>query len=437
LFVLFESCSKILGKFINSPLTIYEYLCNNTDKGDLRTASLQRHSFRMGNQQVLVIEDEPEFRQNLVEMLQTAGWHVIEAAGGQAGLDRIQSGDRPDIVLCDIVMPDVDGFAVLKTFRSQVETAGIPFVFLTGKADVTDQRLGMCQGADDYLIKPVRRSDLVEVLSMQLKKAHCRQEGARQMATSQQAIQAQLQMSQLRESESQVWISGITHDLRAPLTTIKVALELIEQAPEKRSQYLSIARQACEQGDALIEEMLTFYRDDPTDPATVTRLDLSSLMLNLHQTFAARARLHDLNLEWDSPTTLLTSPWPRVPLSLQRILTELLNNAFKYTPRSGTIHFQLRPLQTPSLLEGPGLQGLEVMIRNQAEIPAQAMSHLFDKFYQVRDDLRGSGLGLTIVRQLVNQLQGTLQVASQSGWTTFTLQFPHPALSTATRSIKF
>jgi two-component system, sensor histidine kinase and response regulator len=393
----------------------------------------------MGNQQVLVIEDEPEFRRNLVEMLQTAGWEVTEAAGGQAGLDRIQSGDRPDIILCDILMPDVDGFAVLKTFRSQVETAGIPFIFLTGKADTADQRRGMCQGADDYLIKPVRRSDLIETLSMQLKKAQCRQEGARQITTTQQTIQAQLQMSQLREIESQVWISGITHDLRAPLTTIKVALELIEQAPEKRSQYLAIARQACEQSDALIEEMLTFYRDDPDHPASVTRLDLSSLLVNLQQTFAARASLHGLNLEWDCPP-LITSPCPIVPLSLQRILTELLNNAFKYTPRSGIIRFQLRRTE---ILDIPGL---ELVIRNQAEIPAQSMPQIFNKFYRVTDDNpesglpltwqnQGSGLGLTIVRQLVNQLQGTLQVVSHSGWTTFTLYLPYPEWSDPDRPI--
>ncbi len=392
----------------------------------------------MDNQQVLVVEDEPEFRANLVEMLRSDGWQVTEASGGKAALDRLQVDrpdfNRPDIVLCDLLMPEVDGFAVLQTLRESVETADIPFVFLSAKAESDALRQGMIYGADDYLLKPIRRSDLLETLRFQLQKAQHRQACSAHIAQSQQAIQAQLQMFQLREQESQLWISGITHDLRAPLTTIKVALELIEQAPEKRSHYLSIARQACAQSDALIEEMLTFYREDedqtalPIAPLTV---DLDRLLRDLHQTFAARSRLHDLTLHWDSPS--LPYPLTCSPLRLQRILTELLNNAFKYTIPSGEIQLQVRTVL------GLDLPYLEFVIRNQADIPPQSMPKIFNKFYRVTDDNfesgpsltwqnQGSGLGLTIVKQLVTQLNGTLNVASQAGWTTFTLHLPYPGL---------
>lgn len=392
----------------------------------------------MRNQQVLVIEDEPEFRANLVEILRSAGWQVTEASGGKAALDWLQSDRldrvRPDIVLCDLMMPEVDGFAVLHQLRKCVETADIPFVFLTAKAKSDDLRQGMIQGADDYLLKPIRRSDLLATLKSQLQKSQRRQDCATQLTQSQQAVQAQLQMAQLREQESQLWINGITHDLRAPLTTIKVALELIEQAPEKRSQYLSIARQACAQSDALIEEMLTFYRDDLAEPErSIDPLttNLSHLLLDLHQTFAARARLHDLILEWDSDP--LPDPLLGSPLHLQRILTELLNNAFKYTLPSSKVQLQARTIN--GLDKGLEVAHVEFIIRNQAEISPQSLSKIFNKFYRITDDNsesgphvtwqnQGSGLGLSIVKQLVAQLNGTLTVASQAGWTTFTLHLP-------------
>ena len=375
----------------------------------------------MGNQQVLVIEDDAGMRLNLAEMLRSEGWQVQEASGGKAGLAQIER-DRPDLILCDIVMPDCDGYEVLSQVQAHPDTAQIPFIFLTGKIDAQDFRQGMCRGADDYLLKPVRRDELIQTVTAQIAKFK------RRIATSESIaplLQAQLQHLQLREQESQAWINGITHDLRAPLTTIRVALELIEKFPAKQDHYLTIARQACEQSDTLIEEMLTLYREeDSLQPAIAETCHLDRLLQTLHPTFEARARLQELNLIWDTPPAGLHIRAPR--LTLQRILTELFNNAFKYTDPAGSIELGWKRLNEASVT---------IVIRNQAEIPAESLPYLFDKFYRVTDDSlenrlpspwqnSSSGLGLNIVKQLVTQLNGNLTVVSQQGWTFFSLDLP-------------
>ena len=92
-------------------------------------------------------------------------------------------------------------------------------------------------------------------------------------------FRSQIQVLQLRQQEIQAWVGGITHDLRAPLTTIKVALELLEHRPDKSERYLAIARQACAQSDVLIEEVLTLYREEEEIKY------YSSKNINLHMIF--------------------------------------------------------------------------------------------------------------------------------------------------------
>jgi len=100
---------------------------------------------------VLVIEDEEAIRENLVELLEVEDFDVIEAENGRVGVEQAKK-HLPDLILCDVMMPKLDGFGVLKELRSQLNTATIPFIFLTAKADRHDLREGMDLGADDYQI---------------------------------------------------------------------------------------------------------------------------------------------------------------------------------------------------------------------------------------------------------------------------------------------
>ncbi len=118
---------------------------------------------------VLIIEDNNDIRENVVEILELAGYEVYEAKNGKVGVD-LAINHTPDIILCDIMMPELDGYGVLYMLNKNPETAAIPFIFLTAKAERLDLRKGMEMGADDYLTKPFDDMDLLNAIETRLKK---------------------------------------------------------------------------------------------------------------------------------------------------------------------------------------------------------------------------------------------------------------------------
>jgi DNA-binding NarL/FixJ family response regulator len=119
---------------------------------------------------ILVIEDQAPMRRNLALLLEMEGYSVYTAADGRAGLD-LARHEKPDLILCDVMMPELDGYGVIQALRAEPATAHIPFIFLTAKGDRTDVRVGMNFGADDYLTKPVVRDDLMAAVEVRLIRA--------------------------------------------------------------------------------------------------------------------------------------------------------------------------------------------------------------------------------------------------------------------------
>src|SRR5690349_458081 len=119
---------------------------------------------------ILLIEDNPEMADNISSILQLAKYNVIYAPNGKVGVDLAQQ-NKPDLILCDVMMPVLDGHGVLHILNSDPETVNIPFIFLTAKADRSDFRAGMNLGADDYITKPFDGVDLLKVVEMRLKKS--------------------------------------------------------------------------------------------------------------------------------------------------------------------------------------------------------------------------------------------------------------------------
>jgi DNA-binding NarL/FixJ family response regulator len=119
---------------------------------------------------LLVIEDQAPMRRNIALLLELEGYEVIVADNGRSGLEMARQ-HRPDLVLCDVMMPEMDGYSVVQAMRSEEELAATPFVFLTAKSDRGDVRVGMNFGADDYLTKPVVRDDLLAAVQVRLSRA--------------------------------------------------------------------------------------------------------------------------------------------------------------------------------------------------------------------------------------------------------------------------
>jgi CRP-like cAMP-binding protein/CheY-like chemotaxis protein len=121
------------------------------------------------SKKVLIIEDNNDIRENVVEILELAGYQVFDANNGKKGVE-IALKEIPDIILCDIMMPELDGYGVLYMLNKNPDTAAIPFIFLTAKAERLDLRKGMEMGADDYLTKPFDDMDLLNAIESRLKK---------------------------------------------------------------------------------------------------------------------------------------------------------------------------------------------------------------------------------------------------------------------------
>jgi DNA-binding response OmpR family regulator len=118
---------------------------------------------------ILIIEDNEDVRENTADLLELSGYEVAACPDGDSGIRKAKSFN-PDLIICDIMMPGLDGYQVLETLQKDRKTAGIPFVFLSAKADKSDVRKGMNLGADDYLTKPFEEHELLEAITSRLRR---------------------------------------------------------------------------------------------------------------------------------------------------------------------------------------------------------------------------------------------------------------------------
>jgi DNA-binding NarL/FixJ family response regulator len=118
---------------------------------------------------ILIIEDQPDMRENIATILEMENYAVLSAASGSEGL-RLASEEKPDLILCDIMMPQMDGHTVLQKIRENRTIAGTPFIFLTAKGERRDIRIGMNLGADDYLTKPATATELLAAITARLER---------------------------------------------------------------------------------------------------------------------------------------------------------------------------------------------------------------------------------------------------------------------------
>ena len=358
---------------------------------------------------VLVIDDSPEISQLVGETLQLNGYHVFLAENGVAGVQLAQEY-IPDLILCDVHMPELDGYATLTALRQQSSTATIPFVFLTGAVEKGNVRQGMELGADDYLTKPFTITELLAAVSARLEK---------QVAVTRQA---ERKLEELRGSIS----LALPHELLTPLTGILGFSSVIADnydriAPSDLFEMASKIQGAALRLQRLIENFLLYSQIEllATDPAKVDAMRSGEFLFDqgsvveLAQHIAKRCGRED-----DLSVRIESAPLPIEPDRLHKALAELLDNAFKFS-RAGD-----------SVVLGGSLTDDEftfsITDHGRGMTPEQVAkvgAHLqFErKFYEQQ----GSGLGLIIAKRLTELHGGTFCIESVPGrQTTIHLTFP-------------
>ncbi len=212
---------------------------------------------------ILVIEDEDDVRENIEEVLELSDYQVITAAHGEQGVKLAQS-QQPDLILCDIMMPKLDGYGVVKELRHNPETERIPVIFLTAKVDRSDQRLGMDLGADDYLTKPFSTKDILSAVEsrLQRQKVYQSQVKAEQQKTqdlqkASKKIQHDLDKRQQMLDVKDQLLNNLIQELTSPISSINLALQMVKTAKTEaqRQQYIDILQEECQREIQLLNEI--------------------------------------------------------------------------------------------------------------------------------------------------------------------------------------
>ena len=193
---------------------------------------------------ILVIEDEQTVRASLLDLLEAEGYEVIAAENGLIGVGLARK-ERPDLIICDIMMPKMDGYEVLTALHQEPLLATIPFIFLTAKADKSELREGMVLGADDYLTKPFTRLELFAAITTRLDK---------------QALLS-TQIYQKLEALSHNLASSLPQEVSAPLALIHNLSQLLELGATQASQVSQIGAQieeAAKDLSSFIQRFLLF-----------------------------------------------------------------------------------------------------------------------------------------------------------------------------------
>ncbi|MCK6613852.1 MAG: response regulator [Ignavibacteriaceae bacterium] len=330
---------------------------------------------------ILVIDDDSGIREGICQILETEGFMVESAPDGQSGLAKALSL-QPDIILCDVVMPGMDGYAVISRLRENALTDTIPFVFLTGKSEPGDIRRGMNLGADDYLYKPFSADELLLAIQLRLKK----NEALRQ--------RSEMRMNALRDSIG----FSMPHELNTPLAAILGFAETIQSdhellSPEDVREMAGYIIDSAARLRETIKKFLMFTHlqilaENEEEKqrlrgrtCPISKSTIESMVKSCSKKYI---REKDLSVEADSAEIALQYDY------LLMMITELTDNAFKFS----------RPGQKVLITGRKDEDIYHLTIRDSGiGMSAEQIASVgaFVQFNRSRQEQQGSGLGLASV----------------------------------------
>jgi signal transduction histidine kinase len=348
---------------------------------------------------ILVIEDDPNVLDNVLDLLQGEGFFTIGASSGEEGLEAVRK-HQPNLILCDIMMPEMDGLEVLRRIREDKATSATPVIFLTARAARADYREGMELGADDYLTKPFTADELLSAVRSRLTRH------------DEQGHWYQQRLQDLRNNLSR----NLPHELRTPLSSIlgysQFLLEVYETAEidEVRDMLEEINR-AGRRLERLVENyhlyaQLELAATDPGRQTTLFNLGLCHPENVIPSAAQEQARIagrsDDLVVDVAPGEVRMQDDY------LEKVAEELVRNAFMYSPQGSTVRVigtvEEDNYQFDVADEGRGL-------------PEDQLEKIgaFIQFDREKHEQQGLGLGLSLTQRLVELYRGTLYLRSAPG----------------------
>jgi signal transduction histidine kinase len=367
---------------------------------------------------ILVIEDEAPLREEVVDMLTFEDFDVIYAENGKVGV-KVAQEQLPDLILCDVTMPELDGYGVLLELQKDKVTSTIPFIFLTARADKSFMRHGMELGADDYITKPFTRGELLSAIRTRLKRHESLLEAHRR-----ELDEAKVKLARM-----------VAHELRTPLFNISSVHDIVERqlgalSPAGTRDLMDIMGSGVERLNHLVEQMvymtqvesgLLNYEAVMKNGMPMRMVEILHDSITLGRRFAHHNQELAVRLDDRNGEAMLVAH----SHALKHGLAELVANALNFSPDRGEV----------VVSEWKDEDGIHVSILDHGVgmNPAEQQQAL-EKYVQVNrqaHEQQGIGLGLPLASEIVKAHGGALELRSTPGQGTEVLINLPPANETA------
>jgi signal transduction histidine kinase len=376
----------------------------------------------MNPNRILIVDDEERNVKLVKGMIMSEKYEVATATCGQDALEYLES-DLPDLIVLDVMMPDIDGFEVCRRLKQDEATRHIPILMVTALMEKEHRVKAMEVGADDFLSKPVDRTELlVRVKSLlRIKSYH-----DKVLESYEQITAKNMELEKLEQTKEEL-THMVVHDLMNPLSVISMGLDLLMfdqlNYNEEQKKTMQQCHYNCDELKRMIQSMLDIHKmeDGKLQPSN-KELEVSELIEHLMESFQASAEYNQIELEFDSQDSGHTLYGDE--MLIKRVISNLISNAIRHTPPFGKVKIGVTGV------EGNGTLQLSVSDTGDGIDPAYH-DKIFERFEQV--DLKksgakvgSSGLGLAFCKMAVEAHGGDIWVESEGSGngSTFYLKVP-------------
>ena len=368
---------------------------------------------------ILIVDDDAQNLKLLNAALSEAGYGVAVANGG-AVCFKVLEKRHPDLILCDVIMPEIDGYEVCRRLKASPEHRDTPLIFLTSRTDTEDLLRGFEVGAVDYVTKPFNKAELLARVRTHTELKQARDtilENSRQLESLNQRLKT-------LDAEKNHFLGIVAHDLKNPLTTIMMSAEMVEDRADKVSEeqlvdYMQMIQRNASRIRTIIMNLLDVNRIESGKLAVDLKpFDLRDFIARLLDQYRDKAERKQIRMHLEAPqeTVLLVSDENIV----YQIGDNLLSNALKYSPPDRHVFVSVRAES----------DSVSFSIRDQGPgFTAEDKQKLFEKFARLSAQPTAgessTGLGLSIVKRLCELLAGDIHCESEPNeGTTFTVTLP-------------
>ena len=351
---------------------------------------------------ILAVDDIATNIMLLKAVLSRAKYKIVTASGGFEALEKVAEVN-PDLILLDIMMPDMDGYEVLKRLKADPAHEDIPVIFLTALHNPEDIVKGFKFGASDYISKPFNHEELITRVAHHI-----------YLAAAQRTIMQQRDELQATVEARDKMYSVIAHDLRSPIGTLKMVFNMLsinltaDQIGKDSFEMISMGNDITESTFMLLDNLLKWTKSQIGRMNTVFQeVDISEVMLFASKMSDVVAQVKNIEVEYDIPEAITVSCDVDM---VKTIMRNLMSNAIKYSQEGGKIVVSVRETPTHAAIS---VRDNGIGIKKE-DIPKLLNPETHYTTYGTKNE-EGSGLGLQLVQDLTHRNGGTLTIESKEG----------------------